>query len=379
MDKIQVPSKSQLQRYSICVPEDYIRSFVKELFDKVSGSNNILNLDSPFNAEDIYLDATCLKANIHFPVDWLLLKDGMLSLLRSILVIRKHGLKHRIQAPEIFINRINNLCIEMTHSRRQKDSKKARKKIFRKLKSMAKIIRSHGERYHKLLDDEWQHRTDLTEGAVKEVLRRIDNVLTKLPEAVKQAHSRIITGLQIKSKDKILSLFDDSARVVKRGKAGAEVEFGNTLFLAEQADGFIVDWKLYRPSAPADPTMTIESLKRISDNSVEVKSIAGDRGCDSKKCRKFMTKKKMINNICPRNPHELIERLQSEEFRFHQNRRSQTEGRIGILKNKFTGSPIKNKKFEYKEISVAWAVLTHNLWVLARLDNSSEAALKAVA
>ena len=379
VDKIQVPSKSQLQRYSVCVSEAYIRSFIQELFDKVSGSNNILNLDSPFNAEDIYLDATCLKANIHFPVDWLLLKDGMLSLLKSILVIRKHGLKHRIQAPEIFINRINNLCIEMTHSRRQKDSKKARKKIFRKLKSMTKIIRSHAERYHKLLDDEWQNRTDLTEGTVKEVLRRIDNVLTKLPEAVKQAHSRIITGLQIKSKDKILSLFDDSARVVKRGKAGAEVEFGNTLFLAEQADGFIVDWKLYRPSAPADPTMTIESLKRISDNSLEVKSVAGDRGCDSKKCRKFMTKKKMINNICPRNPHELIERLQSEEFRFHQNRRSQTEGRIGILKNKFTGSPIKNKKFEYKEISVAWAVLTHNLWVLARLDYCSEAKLKTAA
>jgi hypothetical protein len=92
-----------------------------------------------------------------------------------------------------------------------------------------------------------------------------------------------------------------------------------------------------------------------------------------------MTKKKMINNICPRNPHELIERLQSEEFRFHQNRRSQTEGRIGILKNKFTGSPIKNKKFEYKEISVAWAVLTHNLWVLARLDYCSEAKLKTAA
>ena len=26
-------------------------------------------------------------------------------------------------------------------------------------------------------------------------------------------------------------------------------------------------------------------------------------------------KKKIINNHCPRNPHELIERLQSEEFR----------------------------------------------------------------
>ena len=379
IDKIQVPSKSGLQRYSVCVSEDYIRSFVKELFDKVSGSGNILKLDSPFNAEDVYLDATCLKANIHFPVDWLLLRDGMHSLLKSIIVIRKHGLKHRIKPPEEFMNNVNNLSIEMTNTRRKSDSKKARKEVFRKLKRLAKIIRAHAGRYYELLKNQWRDSTDLSEGHVNKILERIDNILTKLPEAVKQAHSRIITGLQVKSKDKILSLFDDSARVITRGKSGAEVEFGNTLFITEQADGFILDWKLYRASAPSDPKMTIESLKRISDNSIEVKSVAGDRGCDSKNSRKFIAKKKIINNLCPRNPHELIERLQSEEFRFHQNRRSQTEGRIGILKNKFTGSPIKNKKFEYKEISVAWAVLTHNLWVLARLDHNCETTLKAAA
>ncbi len=74
-----------------------------------------------------------------------------------------------------------------------------------------------------------------------------------------------------------------------------------------------------------------------------------------------------------------MEKLQNKDFVFHQNRRSQTEGRIGIFKNNFTGSPIKNKKFEYKNISVAWAVLTHNLWVLARLDYIDEATLKEAA
>ena len=76
----------------------------------------------------------------------------------------------------------------------------------------------------------------------------MDNILVKLPEAIKQAYSRIITGLQIENKDKILSLFDDSACVITRGKSGVEVEFGNTLFLAEQSDGFILDWKLYNAS-----------------------------------------------------------------------------------------------------------------------------------
>ena len=379
LDKIQVPSKSQLQRYSVIVSEEDIRKSVSELLGKVSDEKNILNLNSPFNAEDIYLDATCLKANIHFPVDWLLLRDGMISLLKSILVIRKHGLKHRMKPPEEFLNKVNNLCIEMTNTRRKSDSKKARKEVFRKLKTLSKVIRSHGERYYKLLKENRLEHTDLSEGQANEVLERIKNILDKLPEAVRQAHSRIITGLQIKSKNKILSLFDDSVRVITRGKSGAEVEFGNTLFLAEQQDGFIVDWKLYNASAPSDPTMTIESIKRMKDCSVDIKNVAGDRGCDSKNCRIFVAKNNINNNICPRNPHELIEKLQSEEFRFHQNRRSQTEARIAILKNNFTGSPIKSKKFEYKENSVAWAVLTHNLWVLARLEYSDEAALNPAA
>jgi len=372
-DKITVPSKSELQRYSKCVSENYLREFIEELFNKISATGNALNLVSPFNAKDVYLDATCLKANIHFPVDWLLLRDGMLSLLKSILVIRKHGLKHRIQPPEIFMKKINALCIEMANSRRKADSKKRRKEIFRKLKAIAKIIRTHGNRYYDLLKGQWQSKSDLSEGQVNEILQRIENVLVKLPEAIKQAHSRIITGLQIASKEKILSLFDDSARVIIRGKSGAEVEFGNALFLAEQSDGFIVDWKLYEASAPADPKMTLESIQRMTESSVEIKSVAGDRGCDAAKTRKLLDQNNIANNVCPRNPHELIQKLESKEFKFHQNRRSQTEGRIGIFKNQFVGSPIKNKKFEYKKLSVAWAVLAHNLWVLARLEYDANA------
>ena len=131
----------------------------------------------------------------------------MHSLLKSIIVIRKHGLKHRIKPPEEFMNNVNNLSIEMTNTRRKSDSKKARKEVFRKLKRLAKIIRAHAGRYYELLKNQWRDSTDLSEGHVNKILERIDNILTKLPEAVKQAHSRIITGLQVKSKDKILSLF----------------------------------------------------------------------------------------------------------------------------------------------------------------------------
>ena len=48
-------------------------------------------------------------------------------------------------------------------------------------------------------------------------------------------------------------------------------------------------------------------------------------------------------------------------------RRGQTEGRIAILKNNFLGEPLRTKGFAGRNLAVTWAVLTHNLWVIARL------------
>jgi hypothetical protein len=68
------------------------------------------------------------------------------------------------------------------------------------------------------------------------------------------------------------------------------------------------------------------------------------------------------------------QRLQEEKFVDCQRRRSQTEARIGIFKNQFLGRPLTAKGFEHRELAVAWGVLTHNLWVIARMPLRKEAA-----
>ena len=75
--------------------------------------------------------------------------------------------------------------------------------------------------------------------------------------------------------------------------------------------------------------------------------------------------------MCPKSVKELSERMQDEDFRLNQKRRSQTEARIGILKNEFLGKPLRRKGFDSREHGVAWAVLAHNLWVVARLPQAA--------
>ena len=207
----------------------------------------------------------------------------------------------------------------------------------------------------------------------KDILKRITNVTDKLDAAIKNAHERIIGERQVANEDKILSIYENEVNVIVRRKAGAEVEFGNTLYLAEQSDGMIIDWKFFCDQAPSDSKMLKESHERIADRlGVKVKLMAGDRGFDSKANREHMQSNDIFNAVCPRNPGLLAERLEEDEFREAQNRRSQTEARISILSNCFCGSPMKQKGFDNRYIHMGLSVLSQNLWVLARLKIAQE-------
>ncbi len=66
-----------------------------------------------------------------------------------------------------------------------------------------------------------------------------------------------------------------------RRKAGADVEFGNKLFLAESVEGFIVDWDLYRDSVPANTRLLKPSVERVENKlNIKIKAAVTDREAD---------------------------------------------------------------------------------------------------
>jgi len=369
--EIMIPGRSLLHKYSQMISAPIMEEFVREKMKDIAGEGSCLGLRKVIDLSEIYVDACCLEAKIHFPVDWVLLRDSIRTLIKSILTIRRHGLVHRMGKPEEFISVINKECMAMAGSRKKKDSKKERKRILRRMKKIEKTVRKHGKRYMELLIERWRE-TDLLEDEAKRIVGRMKNVISKIPVAVKQAHDRIIAGKYAENADKILSLYDDGVNVVVRGKDGAEIEFGNTLFIAEQSDGLIVDWNLYKESAPADVKKLDESLNRLKTNGIGIRSVTGDRGFDSSAVRKTLAEDKIYNGICPRNPEELKKRRNEPEFLRSQKRRAQTEGRISILKNRFIGNPASGRSFEQRQMDVGWAVFSHNLWVVARMPEKEE-------
>ena len=324
-----------------------------------------IDLVQPLDLESAFVDTTCVCAPIHYPIDWVLLRDATRTLMKAVRLIRDQGLKHRMEPPETFLSRINQLCIQMTHAWHQADNQRQRKKTLRQMDGLVGTVSRHARRYRQLLDAEWE-KTQWTRPQAEQVLRRMDQVLAQLPQARKQARQRILSGKPVPSEEKILSLYEEDVQIVVRKKAGAEVEFGNTLLLAENPQGLIIDWELFQASAPGDAKLLQGSVARMQQAYGKLQDVAADRGFDSQANREALAEEEIYNGVCPRSPSQLKERSRSWKFKRLQRRRAQTEGRVGILKNVFLSEPMRSKGFQNRHLAVTWTVLVHNLWVVAR-------------
>ena len=379
IEKIEVPSKSTLERYDKLATAEEMREIIDELNRFSMDPENYLNLQEKLNLEAYFSDTTCVKANIHFPVDWVLLRDGIRTLIKAMKVMRKHGLRHRMPSPEMFLGEINRLSIQMSQSRRQWDAKKCRKRTLRKMKQIAKRVTEHAKRYLEILEKKWKE-SDLQEGEKNEIAKRMRNIVEQMPEAIQQAHERIIGERKVLNQDKILSLYEKNIHVIVRGKANAEVEFGNTLFIAEQNKGLIVDWKLEKEKTAGDPKLLQESIERQKNIFGQYPgSVGADRGFSFKTMKDYLNERKIYNAICPKSPKLLKEQIQKVKFRKLQKRRAQTEARIGIIKNNFLGGLLRNKGFKSRETAVGWAIFAHNLWLLSGLPEAEEKIRKKAA
>ncbi len=366
------PSKSTLQRFESFYSEDTIRK-ITDLITFAGADvtselhNNINGLLEAVDTEVWLMDSTCMKLDIHHPTDWVLLKDCLKSIMQSIIQIRKSGVRYRIGNPESFISTMNKLSMEMTQGSKRNTSKKEKKACFRKMKKLLIRVATHGENYYEILQENWADY-DFSEAQSTQILLKMRKTLDQVPDVIHQAHERVIGDRLLNNKEKILSIHEDHANVYSRGKAGAQVEFGLQLLLGENLDGMIMHWELIN-GKPKNDTQHLDGIiarKNSLPPDIQPNYIVGDRGFYSKTNESAIENEGMNSCICPMNPSELKQRLGEEHFQEMTKRRAQTEARIGILKNNFLGRKLTTKGYDSQSKQVAWAVLSHNVWVLAR-------------
>lgn len=340
-----------------------------------------LGLERKFDLNKVLTDSTCIKANIHYPVDYLLMRDMIRTSMLKIERIREVGLKLRMPCtPKEWLSQTNSLIIEMSMASRKIDSMKRRKRIFRAMKRLFKQAMSHVERYLDGFEKNY-HRYEISTIKAESIVISLKEILSQKDEVVSIANRRIIKEEKVDSEDKILSIYEKDVNIIIRNKDGSKVEFGNTLQFVEQSDGFIIDYELLKDPSKGDAEGCIDSLNRIVLNYGEVakslKHLIADRGYDAKKLKDHVDqinekyKIKLEYDVLPRNPKQLKEKMKDKKYAKLHTRRSSTEAKVAHVKI-ITDNPMKQKGIRNRQIHLGIAVFSHNLMKLARIYREQE-------
>ncbi len=91
------------QRFAHWLEDQEMRRLIDGLSLGALNQSRKLELKEPLDLESYFLDTTCLKANIHFPVDWVLLRDGVRTLMKATELIRKARIRPRLSTRRIRI------------------------------------------------------------------------------------------------------------------------------------------------------------------------------------------------------------------------------------------------------------------------------------
>ena len=196
------------------------------------------------------VDTTVVETNIHYPTDSSLLGDGVRVLTRTMKKItgiagaagtqlrdRRRSVKWRV--------------LEIARAARAKGRQSGPKltQAYRRLLEATGRVVGQAKRFAKEIDDGVK-RAEGSRQAVLEGLRReLESMLPLVQQVVRQTKARVFAG-NTHAAGKIVSLFEPSTEVIRKGKAGKPTEFGKMVKLQEAENQIVIGYEVYdqRPS-----------------------------------------------------------------------------------------------------------------------------------
>lgn len=311
-------------------------------------------------------DSTVCETNVHYPTDSSLLQDGVRVLQRA--VRRAEELLPSLGRMRDRSKSVRNRVLEIARSTRGKGpaAQERRERSYRALLRIVRPVVTEASVVAQRLGD---GRVTRRVGDTTEALRiQLETMLPRVEQVLRQTRARVCRGIT-DSPDKLLSIFEPSTCVIRKGKAHKPNEFGRLVDIVEVENGFVSDYQVLDGN-PADGTLLIPALERHKARFGRAPHTAAtDRGYWSAKneqqARALGVKRVSIPATGKLSATRL--RLQrSRWFRAAQRWRANGEGRIATLKNVYGMDRCMYQGPEAVERWVGWCVLANNLVVVSR-------------
>jgi transposase, IS5 family len=188
-------------------------------------------------------------------------------------------------------------------------------------------------------------------------------MMPRVKQVMKQTRARIFQG-NTRSEGKLLSLFEPSTEVIRKGKAGKPNEFGNMVKLQEAENQIVIDYEVYarRPNDADILVAAIDSHQALMGRTPHL--VAADAAFYSNK-NEAAAKAKGVKRVCiPNRSTKSAERKLEQKkrwFRNGQKWRTGCEGRISVVKRRHGLDRCRYKGFVGMERWVGLGVIADNL------------------
>jgi IS5 family transposase len=321
------------------------------------------------DGDKLRLDTTAVETNIHWPTDSSLLWDVYRTLDRLIR-----------QAREIDPGAVGTRRLQARRAKRlqQKISRRAANKgrsaqqlkpLYMQLIRMVEDLFGWARSVRQTLAERERFDSVLETAKAAAIVQQIDHFIVLGEQVVDQARRRVLESERVPNEEKLFSIFEEHTELLKRGKAGKDVEFGHMIQI-QQVDGkFITDYDVFdkRPVEYELLESVLESHKQLFGRYPD--ELAGDKGYyESMDALDRLQRKVPMVSIAKkgrRTPEE-TEREHDLLFRLAQRFRAGVEGTISFLKRMLRLARCFNKGWEHFISTIGQTILAHNLLILAR-------------
>src|ERR1700719_3219376 len=316
------------------------------------------------------VDTTVVETDIHHPTDSTLLGDGVRVLTRIMRKITKIagavGTKLRDRSRSVKFR-----LLEIGRVARAKgsiDQDKLKRRYGQLLDATSRVV-GQAKRFSKEISQGVKRATSVLKQLALEGLRQeLDEMTSRVRQVMKQTRARIFRG-NTRSEGKLLSLFEPSTEVIRKGKAGKPNEFGKMVKLQEAENQIITDYEVYarRPYDSDLLIAAIETHQALLGRAPRL--VAADAAFYSAK-NEAAAKAKGVKRVCiPNRSTKSIERTSEQKklwFRNGQKWRTGCDGRISVAKRRHGLNRCRYKGDAGMQRSVGLGMIADNIINIGR-------------
>jgi IS5 family transposase len=323
------------------------------------------------------VDTTLVETNIHYPTDSSLLGDGVRVLIRTMKKITKItgetgvGLCDRGRSVKLRV-------LDIARAARSKamQSRERLNRAYGKLLNSTSRVVGQAKRFSGEIKEGVKRAPSvLKQLALDELRRDLDAMVLLVKQVMKQTRARIFRG-DTRAEGKILSLFEPSTEIIRKGKAGKPNEFGKMVKLQEAESQIVIAYEVYdrRPQDCHLLTAAIETHQAMLGRAPRL--VAADAAFYSAS-NEAAAKAKGVKRVCiPNRSTKSPERKRLQKkrwFREGQKWRTGCEGRISVAKRRHGLNRCRYKGDAGMKRWVGLGVIADNLINIGRAMESRAA------